>query len=104
MKRLFLYASITLASAMLSACGSTPEKVAQEPVVITVPEYLLVVDDPTPPPDQLKFELMSEADQKTALYALIRSLYKDYDLLGKQILTIKQRQLDLLKEEAKHVR
>lgn len=104
MKRLFLYASITLASAMLSACGSTPEKVAQEPIIATVPEYLLVVEDPTAPPDQTKFELMSEDEQKKALYSLIRSLYRDYDLLGKQILTIKQRQIDLLKEEAKNVR
>ena len=83
---------------LLTAC-STPQPVPQEPVVITVPEYLLVTPTPTPPPEENKFVDLTPEDQVKELASVLRSVYADYAYLIKQITFIADRQKAMIAGE-----
>jgi len=83
---------------LLTAC-STPVQVPQDPVVITVPEYLLVTPSPTQPPEEDKFVDLTPEEQVKVLAAVLRSVYKDYAFLIKQITAIDDRQKSMVSGE-----
>lgn len=91
--------AVLLSALLLLAACSTPAPVLQEPVIITVPEYLLVTPSPTPPPDEGKFVELEPKQQVEALSAVLRGVYTEYAFLIKQIKAIADRQKAMIAGE-----
>lgn len=79
---------------LLGGCAPTP--VVQEPVIITVPEYLLVTANPTAPPTEEQFVNATPKEQVELLTGVLRAVYADYAGLVKQIQSIAKRQQAIL--------
>ena len=91
--------AVLLSALLLLVACSTPAPVLQEPVIITVPEYLLVTPSPTQPPDESKFVELESKQQVEALSAVLRSVYTEYAFLITQIKAIADRQKAMIAGE-----